>query len=324
MWRSILKENFHNISKLLDYLELSPENREKVLTKSSFVLNVPKRLAQKIKKNDITDPLFLQFVPLKKEDVLGFSKDPLKEIEFQETEKLLSKYPSRSLIITTSACAMNCRFCFRRNFPYETERKDFNKELDLLRNDSNIKEVILSGGDPLALSDERLFELLKEIDSISHVERIRFHTRFQIGIPERITLELVNNLKQIKKAIWWVIHVNHPLEIDSEVEASIRSLKSAGVSVLSQTVFLKGVNDSEETLEALLVKLSNSGVQPYYLHQLDQVEGTNHFEALPEKGIEILENLSNRLSGFMIPRFVKEIPHKPKKSPLHSLNRLNT
>lgn len=317
MWKSILKSNFTNLNKLSDFLELSLENRKK-LTHSNFVLNLPVRLAAKIQKNNLNDPIFRQFVPLMEENEVdpSFIKDPLAESSFKQEGKLLSKYPTRSLIITTSACAMHCRYCFRRAFPYETDRKDFAPEIERLRQDASLEEVILSGGDPLSLPNERLKALFNDLNSIEHLKRIRFHTRFPIGIPERIDEEFLDILKNSHKQIWFVIHCNHPSELDEDVLSALKSLQKLGIPVLNQSVLLKGVNDTLEILEELSRTLSNNGIQPYYLHQLDRVEGAKHFEVDPQRGVQLVEQLSNRLSGFMIPKYVKEIPHKSRKTPL--------
>lgn len=302
---------------LADFLELDEANRAKVLFKSDFVLNLPIRLAKKIKKNSIDDPIFLQFVPLKKELQFkkSYSPNPLDEDVFKEG-KLLNKYPTRSLVITTSACAVHCRYCFRREYPYETTRKDFEAELELIRNSIEIEEIILSGGDPLSLPDLKLASLLNELNQIPHIKRIRFHTRFPIGIPERITSELLHILASVNKQIWFVLHINHASELDEEVIACLKSLSKLGIPLLNQSVLLKGVNDSEQAQADLLKALSNAGIQPYYLHQLDQVQGSHHFFVKPSQGKKIIESLSNRFSGFMIPRYVKEIPHRSKKTPL--------
>jgi len=305
------------MDRLADFLELDETNRSKVLYKSDFVLNLPLRLANKIKKNSIDDPLFLQFVPLQVETktTKNYGPNPLAEDEFK-SGKLLSKYPSRSLIVSTSACAVHCRYCFRREYPYETERKDFESELSIIQKSPDLEEIILSGGDPLSLPDHSLSSLLSALNEIPHIKRIRFHTRFPIGIPERITPEFLTILSKVKKQIWFVLHINHANELDDDVVAAIRSIAKLGIPLLNQSVLLKGVNDTEETLSALLKALSNAGVQPYYLHQLDQVQGAHHFHVKQKVGRDLVEKLSNRFSGFMIPRFVKEIPHRSKKTPL--------
>lgn len=317
-WKSILKSNFTHVDRLADFLELDEGNRSRLLLKPDFILNLPLRLAKKIQKNSLSDPLFLQFVPLKEElkRKKAYSKDPLLEGEFKEEGKLLNKYSSRSLIVATSACAVHCRYCFRREYPYEVSRKDFETELNQIRARTDLEEIILSGGDPLSLPDSTLASLLGELNRIPHIKRIRFHTRFPVGIPERITEEFLGVLAAVEKQIWFVLHINHARELDQDVIDALKKVAGLGIPVLNQSVLLKGVNDSESIQGDLLRALSNSGIQPYYLHQLDRVQGAHHFHVSPKEGKRIVEELSNRFSGFMIPKYVREIPHRAKKTPL--------
>src|SRR3990167_3940877 len=212
-WRQIRKDNFTYLPALLNYLELPAE---KILQKPHFPLNLPRRLASKIKKNCLDDPIFRQFVPLEEEAIVspGFVKEPLQDQRFLKTKKILQKYKGRALILTTSACAMNCRFCFRQNFPYEKETLGFAEEIAYLQKDPTLSEVILSGGDPLSLSDELLQELFTSLDAIPHLQRIRFHTRFPLGIPERIDDSFLTVLAASSKQIFFTIHCNHPRELD--------------------------------------------------------------------------------------------------------------
>ncbi|MDB6081660.1 MAG: KamA family radical protein, partial [Chlamydiia bacterium] len=261
-------------------------------------------------------PLFKQFVPLKKEgqNAEGFSIDPVQDISFRKEAKLLHKYEGRALIVTTSACAMHCRYCFRKNFPYETKEPTFEKELAILRADSSIQEVLLSGGDPLSLSDEALTSLLVEIEQIPHVRRIRFHTRFPIGIPERIDASFLQLLQECKKQIWFVIHSNHPQEFDEDIWQALKKIQKLGIPILNQSVLLKGVNDSVETLTALSEALVDHGVTPYYLHQLDRVQGTSHFEVTEEEGLRLMAAIQKQLPGYGVPKYVREIPGKASKT----------
>ncbi len=317
-WKSILKTNFHQTPHLLDYLAFDEENRKKILEKAKFCLNVPRRLADKMGKNDPKDPLFLQFVPLKKELEKGEKGilDPVSDRSFQRTPHLLQKYQGRALVIASGACAMHCRFCFRQNYDYDSSYRTFEKEIDLIQNDPSLHEVILSGGDPLSLSDRELESLLERLDAIDHIKIIRFHTRFPIGIPERISVEFLEILKKISKQIVMILHINHPNELDDELFMKVKEIQKLGILVLSQTVFLKDVNDSVKTLKELLFSLVSQGILPYYLHSLDSVEGALHFEAPIEQGLEIIEELRKELPGYAIPRFVKEIPGEPNKTPL--------
>lgn len=316
LWRQIQKENFTSILELGNYLELSEENRSKLLQNPRFVLNLPRRLAAKIDKNNLSDPILRQFVPLAEEKTIqkGFALDPLEETSFREEKKLFHKYQGRALLIATGACAMHCRYCFRQNFPYETETKGYEAELAYIETHPDLSEIILSGGDPLSLSNAVLSNLLRSIDSFSHIQRIRFHSRFPIGIPERIDEEFLELLSQLRSQIFFVVHCNHPKELDEEVIVSLKKLSRLGIPVLNQSVLLKGVNDDEETLLRLNESLINAGIIPYYLHLLDRVQGTAHFEVSEERGKELVESVQAKLSGFGVPRLAREVPGFPSKT----------
>lgn len=312
-WQRILQQNIRSIEKLSEFLELD-ESSKNALCTNRFPLNLPLRLAQKIKKNCLTDPLFLQFVQLKGENNHLFVQDPTEDCAFHLSPKLLKKYEKRALLITSSACAMHCRYCFRQNFPYESE-KGFEQELQLIQNDNSINEVILSGGDPLSLSNRALISLLTNISKIAHIKRIRFHSRFLIGIPERVDEELRTFFAQTNLTTYFVLHCNHPKEIDNDVIASVKKLQKVGVLFLNQAVLLKGVNDSVEVLEELVELLMDIQVIPYYLHQLDRVKGAEYFEVQPSLGKELIKQLRERVSGFGVFTYVEEIPHKKSKTP---------
>jgi EF-P beta-lysylation protein EpmB len=316
LWRQIQKENFHSLKALIEYLEISSDLQKALLDRSHFPLNLPKRLAEKIEKNSLEDPIFRQFVPLKdeKETLPGFVLDPVEDQSFCKSSKMLQKYEGRALLLTTSACAMNCRFCFRQNFPYETKESSFTKEIEILKEDASIHEVILSGGDPLSLSDETLSFLFSSLEEISHIQRIRFHTRFPIGIPERIDDSFLSCLAQSSKQIFFVIHCNHPNELDEDVILSLKKVLRLGIPVLSQSVLLKGVNDNPEILLSLYEKLINAGVIPYYLHELDPVQGASHFLVSQEKAISLIQYLQTKISGYGVPRLAKEEPHRKSKT----------
>ena len=316
LWRQIQKENFTSLSELAEFLELSEENKAKLHERPRFALNLPRRLASKMAKNDLTDPLFRQFVPLLEETHISpdFIADPVCDASFRKEKKLLHKYHGRALWLVTSACAMHCRYCFRQNFPYESSATDYSAELTYLKEHTEIKEIILSGGDPLSLSDAALGQLLHSFDSIPHLQRIRFHTRFPIGIPERIDNSFLELLSGIKKQVYIIIHCNHPKELDSDVVAALRKLSELGIPVLNQSVLLKGVNDEEETFLTLCESLVDAGVIPYYLHQLDLVAGATHFSVPEERGHELIAHVQKHLSGYGVPRFVQEIPGVPSKT----------
>ncbi len=317
-WRLLLRKNFNRVEALADYLELTDDQRQQLLVKPGFPINVPLRLAQKMAKGSLEDPLVKQFLPTKQETDNHplFVVDPVGDELCRKAPKLLHKYHGRVLLVCTSACAMHCRYCFRQNFSYEVEDKSFLEELKTIREDSSIHEVILSGGDPLSLSNELLEELLVQLDGIAHVKRIRFHTRFPIGIPERIDDRLLSLLEACSKQLYIVIHCNHPRELDEEIFERLKALQKLGCVLLNQAVLLKGVNDDVAVLEELCEALSNRGILPYYLHQLDRVQGTAHFEVEEEKGLALIKELAKRLSGYAIPRYVREISGEPHKTPL--------
>ncbi len=313
-WRTIQKNNFHSIKELAKFLEIDPSA---LSSKPRFSLNVPVRLAKKIEKGTLDDPILRQFIPLREEEkqTLGFVTDPVEDASFCKTSKLLQKYAGRALILTTSACAMHCRFCFRQNFDYDP-KPSFEKELELIGEDASLHEVILSGGDPLSLSDSVLTKLLEDLSSIPHVQIIRFHTRFPIGIPERITEDFCNALAKSTKQITFVLHVNHPKELDCDVLKSLKLVQRLGIPILTQTVLLRGVNDDLETLKDLYLTSIANGIVPYYLHQLDKVAGTAHMEVSMEEGQNLIENLRQELPGYGVPLFVQEIPEQKNKTPL--------
>lgn len=316
LWRQIQKNNFTRIPPLLDFLELSEDLRKKIAARPHFVLNLPMRLAAKIEKNRLDDPLLRQFVPLEEEllPTPGFVSDPVEDKNFQKTKKLLHKYEGRALLLSTSACAMHCRYCFRQNFPYEVEEKNFDREFDYLKKDPTISEIILSGGDPLSLKDETLTHLFSSLNSIEHLKRIRFHTRFPIGIPERIDNSFLKLLASSPKQIFFIVHVNHPRELDPEVIAALKKIGNLGIPVLNQSTLLKGVNDDERTLLALSEALLNGGVIPYYLHALDPVTGAAHFAVSEERGPQLIRYVQANLSGFGVPRLAREEPGKTSKT----------
>lgn len=318
MWRAIQRKNITSVTSLLSYLEMPEDLSLRIAKKRPFILNLPERLAAKIKKATLNDPILRQFVPLieETENPLGFVSDPVCDVDFKKTSRLLQKYQGRALLVTTGACAMHCRYCFRQNYDYQVSSKEFGEELRLIEEDSSLHEVILSGGDPLSLSNDRLRELLISIDAIPHIKKIRFHTRFPIGIPERIDEGFLQLLSEIKAQVWFVIHSNHPLELDADVCQALKKVRCLGIPVLNQSVLLKGVNDSVEVLKELCEKLVDNGIAPYYIHQLDRVAGTAHFEVEESRGKQLIIDLAAQLPGYAVPRYVREIPHEANKMPI--------
>lgn len=321
-----LKKNFTSWESLVDFLELNEEQKRSVLRKNPFPINFPYRFAKKVKKGTLDDPLIKQFLPLVDEEETkeGFTSDPVEELSFYRSKKLLQKYDNRALLLSTSACGMHCRFCFRRNFPYEVERKQWDEELEILEKDRSLSEVILSGGDPLSLPNRQLEHLFSSLEKMPHIERIRIHTRFHLAFPERIDEGFLKIIEDSSKQVIFVTHANHPKEFDADVFAALRNLQKLGVMLLSQSCLLKGINDNKETLAELFLNLANHGVVPYYLHQLDRVSGAHHFEVPVKRGLELIEELMKELPGYAVPKYVQEIPNKPSKTPLHLVDSSDT
>jgi EF-P beta-lysylation protein EpmB len=316
-WRAILRNNFTRVESLADFLELNEEQRAQLVMHSHFSLQVPLRLAQKMTKRTLDDPLVKQFLPTSQELQMHpqFTLDPVCDATFQEEGKLLRKYEGRVLLVCTSACAMHCRYCFRQHFPYHSS-KGFEEELALIEQDLSIHEVILSGGDPLSLSDETLAQVLGRLAKLPHIRRIRFHTRFPIGIPERIDENFLNLIASLPQQIYFVIHCNHPRELDQDIFDRLRALQRLRCLILNQAVLLKGVNDDVNTLQQLAEQLVNQGIIFYYLHQLDRVQGAAHFEVEEEKGRLLLAEMAKKLPGYAIPKYVREVVGEPHKTPL--------
>lgn len=315
LWRQIQRNNFSRIESLLDFLQLTLEQRKQILIKPNFPFNLPVRLAEKIEKGTLNDPIFKQFVPVINESDESFGTlEPIQDQKFRQSQKLLQKYNGRALLLASGACAMHCRYCFRQNFPYEREEKGFEKEIAHLALNPTISEIILSGGDPLSLSDGTIARLFNDLEAIPHIRRIRFHTRFPIGIPERIDASFLSILRSSSKQIYFIIHSNHAIELDSEVLARLKNIQTLGIQILNQSVLLKGVNDDEMTLLLLCEKLVNNGILPYYLHLHDPVKGTGHFDVSKERGEELIQFLQAHLSGYGIPHLVREEPGKSSKT----------
>lgn len=321
-----MAEAVYNPAELCRRLEISDEN---VNLDPDFPMLAPEPFIQRMTPRDALDPLLLQVLPRKEESAVrpGFTTDPVGENGHLNPEGTLSKYHGRSLIVTGNLCSTHCRFCFRRhllrpqakenNWPggFCIDPKTLSARFDA---DPTIHEVILSGGDPLMLSDKQLGNLIRHLDQVQSIKRIRIHTRMPIIIPQRITEDLLSVLgnknrsaKSAQKII--VLHVNHSNEIDADVCRSIKKLIDSGIVLLSQTVLLRQVNDRLSVLAELFERLIDLSVIPYYLHQLDRVAGAAHFEVPPEAGCDLITKLRTRLPGYAVPRYVREIPGEPGK-----------
>lgn len=277
-----------------------------------FAVFVPPAYLKRIRMGDPGDPLLRQVLPVGEEQAVveGYSRDPVGDASATLQAGVLQKYARRALLITTGACAVHCRYCFRRHFPYEQSPHSeaaWDQALASIAADETIREVILSGGDPLMLVDERLAMLTKKIAAIAHVTRLRIHTRLPIMVPSRIGDELLEWLTTGQLTPVMVIHANHAQELDDEVAAAMARLQQAGVMLLNQAVLLRGVNDSADAQAALSDRLIAIGVVPYYLHQLDRVAGAAHFEVPIDEGIRIVAALRTRLPGYAVPKYVQEV-----------------
>jgi len=325
-WQRDLTRAITNPEELLANLGLDPGLAAPARAASSaFGLRVTRSYLARMRRGDANDPLLRQVLPLADEllETSGYGADPLQEHEATRAPGLLQKYAGRVLLITTQACAIHCRYCFRREFPYSAQQTAaeagatrFRDALDVIASDTSIEEVILSGGDPLSLSDARLTRITDAIAGMRHVQRIRVHTRQPIVLPSRVDEGLLAWLGGIKRPTVIVLHANHPNEIDSEVRTACAKLRAAGITLLNQSVLLKGVNDDVDTLAQLSRALMDAGVLPYYLHLPDRVRGTAHFDVADSEAQRLVEGLGARLSGYLVPRLVREVPGAPYKVPV--------
>lgn len=319
-WHRSLSEAIRDPTELLSALQLEHLShgfsREAA---SEFPLMVPRSFQARMQPRDPADPLLRQVLPLDEElrPVAGFVADAVSDSSFRTAPGLLHKYKGRALMIAAGSCAVNCRYCFRRHYPYGDEPRrldDWEPALDQLRTDSSISELLLSGGDPLMLTDQRLTQLIERLESIPHLKRLRIHSRLPIVLPDRVTNALIQLLTESRLTPIMVVHSNHPAEISGDCEIALRRLVRSGITVLNQAVLLRNVNDSVETLTNLSDSLINLGVMPYYLHQLDRVAGTAHFEVDPAVGRQLIAELRTRLPGYAVPRYVQEIPGEAHKT----------
>jgi L-lysine 2,3-aminomutase len=321
-WHDHLRLAIRDPAQLLATLELPASLLQSAQAAAkSFPLFAPWPFVRRMTKGDPADPLLRQVLPIANEttDYPGFTTDPVGDAAAEMTPGLLQKYHSRALLITTGACAVHCRYCFRRQYPYSTAPKspaDWQPALDRLAADPSIDEVILSGGDPLTLTDGHLAELASRIAKIPHVQRLRIHTRLPIVIPQRVTSDLIDWLTGTRLTPIVVIHANHAQEIDNSTAAALSHLIDAGISLLNQSVLLRGVNDNAEALINLSRRLVNLRVMPYYLHQLDQVAGAAHFEVPITHGQQLIAAMRKSLPGYAVPRYVQELPGDSSKRTL--------
>jgi EF-P beta-lysylation protein EpmB len=321
-WKNALSTAIRDPAELLALLELPRD----LLTPareacSEFSLRIPRGFVARMGKGDPDDPLLRQVLPARDELVAvpGFAPDPVGEEAALRAPGLLHKYRGRALLVTTGACAIHCRYCFRRHFPYGAEnpaREEWRGALEVLAADDTIHEVILSGGDPLLLEDGRLEQLVRRLEALPHLRRLRIHTRVPVVLPERVDAPLLAWLGATRLQKVVVIHANHPREVDDSVAAALERLRGAGATLLNQAVLLRGVNDHAPTLARLSEALFALGVLPYYLHLLDRVSGAAHFEVPEEEALRLLRELRAALPGYLVPRLVREIAGRPFKVPV--------
>ncbi|MDK2776963.1 MAG: EF-P beta-lysylation protein EpmB [Pseudomonadota bacterium] len=322
-WRQILAQAFRSAGDLLDYLGLAADRLPQVLTEfRDFPLLVPQPYASLMEPGNPADPLLLQVLPLRDEllPVPGFSSDPLEEAGANPDRGIIHKYHGRVLLLAASGCAVNCRYCFRRHFPYadnRVSRAQWQQALDYIRNDTSITEVILSGGDPLLLQDDALQELVSLCDAIPQLKRLRIHTRLPVVIPQRVTPQLAQILKHSRLTTSMVLHINHARELSPALHSSLSTLREAGVTLLNQSVLLKNVNNDFRVLSELSESLFEFGILPYYLHLLDRVSGAHHFEISEAEAVKLHRELLAGLPGYLVPRLVREIAGLPNKAPIN-------
>jgi EF-P beta-lysylation protein EpmB len=317
-WREAIRDPRELLRQLgLDPVELGVSDE----AAGQFAVRVPQGFAARMRHGDRHDPLLHQVLPITDElkIVPGFSLDAVGDGAAKKATGVIQKYRGRALLVTTGSCAINCRYCFRRHFDYGTEnaaREGWRDAVDAIAQDPDIDEVILSGGDPLSLATHKLVELTQALRQIPHLRRLRIHSRLPVVLPERVDDELVQWLGSLPWPVAFVIHANHANEFDATVDAAMARLREAGATLLNQAVLLRGVNDSIEALQALSERSFAAGVLPYYLYQVDRVEGVAHFEVDDDTAKDLHAQLTARLSGYLVPKLVREISGDSSKRPV--------
>lgn len=321
-WQAALADLITDPAELLAILSLDLKLLPAAkLATQAFPLRAPRGYVARMRKGDLNDPLLQQILPIGAELVTtsGYTTDPLAEKDANPIPGLLHKYHDRVLITLTSACAVHCRYCFRRHFPYADNNPGtagWEHMIDYINQHPEINEVILSGGDPLAVNDKLLAKFIDKLAQVKHVKRLRIHSRLPIVLPERITDEFINILTTSRFDIVIVVHANHAQELDDTVAIAIHKLRQAKIHLLNQTVLLRGINDRVETLVNLNERLFAIGILPYYLHVLDKVQGAAHFDLPLEYARDLHAKLTESLSGYLVPKLVCELPGAKSKTSL--------
>lgn len=324
-WNQQLAQSITEPDELLQLVQLNAEQFPQFsLQKQTFNIRTPLAYIAKMQPGNAHDPLLLQVMSQSQELIHdpAYRTDPVGDLAASKVPGLLHKYHGRVLLITTAACAVHCRYCFRRHFPYpeqQAERQQWSPALDYIRQDPSIQEVILSGGDPLVLSDQKLASLIQQLEQIPHLSRLRIHTRLPVVLPDRITPPLIKLLGQCSLNVSIVIHANHGNEITQPEQHVLRQLQAAGVTLLNQAVLLKQVNAGLEEQIDLSERLYAAGVLPYYLHLLDPVQGAAHFNVEEKQAKQLIHDMRERLPGFLVPRLVREIAGEKSKTPAYEL-----
>ncbi|MCW8907920.1 MAG: EF-P beta-lysylation protein EpmB [Sedimenticola sp.] len=320
-WQQALATAITDPAVLVDHLQLDPALLPAAQRAAElFRLKVPRPFVELMRKGDPGDPLLRQVLPLGAElsPAPGFVEDPVGDEEKAVVPGILHKYQGRMLLIASGSCAVHCRYCFRRHFPYQANsacRNQWQQALDYIRDSRETDEVILSGGDPLTLTDGRLAQLIDKLSGIPHLRRLRLHTRLPVVIPRRLTPGLIDLLSSSRLSSIVVLHVNHANELGPELRARLPRIRESGVTLLNQSVLLRGVNDSVDSLSQLSLSLFECGVLPYYLHLLDRVRGAAHFEVPEVEARRLQEGIRERLPGYLVPAMVREIAGAPAKQP---------
>lgn len=319
-WQRELRGAFTRPAELLTFLGLDPTLADRTAARS-FPFLAPRGFASLMTPGDPADPLLRQVLPRAEEgrDHPGFTPDPVGDRQARRAPGLLAKYPGRALLVVTGACALHCRYCFRRHFPYDRESLIHDRDhiaLSAISQDPTIREVILSGGDPLMLDDENLRALWHRLETLGQLRRLRLHSRLLVVLPSRVTPALLDLFTTSRLPLAIVIHANHPRELSGEVRETLVRLKGTGATLLNQSVLLRGVNDDPDCLAELSESLFAAGVLPYYLHLLDPVAGAAHFEVADAEAREILAGLRTLLPGYLVPKLVREIAGASSKVPL--------
>jgi EF-P beta-lysylation protein EpmB len=324
-WRRILSEGIADLDELLDTLGLDPvvvgDDSAAAAAVRQFAVRVPRGFVARMRPGDPDDPLLRQVLAHAREEtpVPGFGIDPVGELSAATAPGLLSKYQGRVLVVVAGACAVHCRYCFRRHFPYPAHAvagRDWGPTVAAVAADPTVEEVILSGGDPLMLPDERLAALADALAEIPHLRRLRVHSRMPVVLPERVDDALLEWLAGTRLTPVMVVHANHARELDAPVRAALGRLRAAGVTVLTQSVLLRGVNDSVTALADLSRALCEAGALPYYLHLLDPVAGAAHFDVPEPEARALVGELMTVLPGYLVPRLVREQPGALAKIPV--------